>query len=860
MNQSPSNFAFLQGEWPAIHEAAARAEELAHSDPRSACFQARRGLELLVKWAFKADSALRLPYQDQISALVHEPTFKVVAGNAVFYKARLIITLGNHAVHSRPVQQADALNVVRELFHVAYWFARTYARHQPPHPQLVFNPDALPKTTPIPKQTVDQLLKLEAALAARDEKLSEILAKDAVKDEEIERLRREIAAAKLANVLIPDTHDYSEAVTRDLLIDEDLKAVGWALDHSRDREFEVTGMPNVDGTGFVDYVLWGDDGRPLALVEAKRTRVSAKLGQQQAKLYADCLEQRFAQRPIVFYSNGYEHMLWDDTQPGGPRAVSGFFKKPELELMIQRRSTRQSLAATAINSEIVDRYYQLRAIRRIGEAFERDGERKALVVMATGAGKTRTVIALCDQLMRANWVKRVLFLADRTALVNQAVGAFKKNLPDSSPVNLVMERESTGRVYVSTYQTMMGLIDDKLADERRFGAGHFDLVVIDEAHRSVYQKYAAIFEYFDSYLVGLTATPKEDVHSNTYGLFDLEKGVPTDAYDLSDAVKDKALVPAQAVSVPLKFPREGITYDELSEEEREQWDEQEWSEDGAEAPDRVEGAAVNKWLFNQDTVDKVLEYLMTRGQQVEGGDRIGKTIVFAKNQLHAEFIGERFDKNYPNYKGAFARVIHSKLPYAQSLIDAFSEPSKAPHIAISVDMLDTGIDVPEVVNLVFFKLVRSKTKFAQMVGRGTRLKPDLFGPGLDKKFFYIFDFCQNLEFFGANPPATEGSLSESLGTRLFKTRLDLLGTLGKLRIGEGPPGGYRGQVAPALEGDVSAILQAEVAAMNVDNFVVRARRRMVEKYQQKSAWTALDQTAFSELSQQVAGLPSEQEP
>ena len=856
MSQPPSNFTFLGREWPDVHEAAARAEELAHSDPRTACFQARRALELLVNWAYRADRSLRLPYQDQLSALVHEPTFKLATGPAVFNKARLIITLGNSAVHSRPVQLADGLNVVRELFHVCFWFARTYARLDTPPPQLGFNAGALPKTSPIPKQTAEQLRKYQEELRARDEKLSELLAKGAAQDEELQRLRAEVAAAKKAHAATPDTHDYSESATRDLFIDVLLKEAGWALEQPRDREFEVTGMPNAHGKGLVDYVLWGDDGKPLGLVEAKRSRSSPELGQQQAKLYADCLEQRFGQRPIIFYSNGYDHMLWDDTQPGGPRPVSGFFKKAELELMIQRRSTRKSLADTPINSSIVDRYYQVRAIRKIGEAFERDGERKALVVMATGSGKTRTVIALCDQLMRSNWVKRVLFLADRIALVNQAVGAFKQQLPDSSPVNLVTEKDSTGRVFLSTYPTMMGLIDDKQGDQRLFGAGHFDLIVIDEAHRSVYQKYRAIFEYFDALLVGLTATPKEDIDKNTYGLFDLERGVPTDAYDLVDAVKDKFLVPAKAVSVPLKFPREGITYDDLTEEEREEWDAQEWTEDG-DAPDRVEAAAVNKWLFNQDTVDKVLQHLMTRGQRVEGGDRLGKTIIFAKNQLHAEFIAKRFDAHYPNYKGAFARVVHCKLPYAQSLIDHFSIASDEPHIVVSVDMLDTGIDVPEVVNLVFFKLVRSKTKFWQMVGRGTRLKPDLFGPGQDKQFFSIFDFCQNLEFFKANPDATEGSLSESLGTRLFKTRLELLGTL-SLADGNAKP--HRGKGEAALAKSLSAALQAEVAAMNVENFVVRTRRKMVEKYQQKTAWSSLDANSLSELSQQVAGLPSEQEP
>ena len=508
--------------------------------------------------------------------------------------------------------------------------------------------------------------------------------------------------------------------------------------------------------------------------------------------------------------------------------MQGFYKKAELELLVQRRKTRKALAEAKINEAIVERYYQTRAIRRIGEALEKDHDRKALVVMATGAGKTRTVIALCDLLMRCNWAKRVLFLADRVALVNQAVNAFKKHLPDSSPVNLVTEKDTEGRVFVSTYPTMMGLIDETKSGQRRFGAGHFDLVIIDEAHRSVYQKYKAIFDYFDSLLVGLTATPRAEIDRDTYGLFDLERGVPTDAYDLNDAVADKFLVPPKSVSVPLKFQREGIKYDDLSDEDKERWDAVEWSDDGT-APQQVEAEAVNKWLFNKDTVDKALEYLMTRGQKVAGGDRLGKTIIFAKNTDHAEFIAERFNDNYPHYKGTFARVITFETKYAQSLIDDFSQKNKAPHIAISVDMLDTGIDIPEVVNLVFFKLVRSKTKFWQMLGRGTRLCPDLFGPGMHKEFFYIFDYCQNLEFFSQNPETTEGALGESLGKRLFKTRLELISELDRKLSGmmeEGP------DKEAELRRELATLLQGEVAAMNVENFVVRAKRRLVEKLRQ----------------------------
>jgi type I restriction enzyme R subunit len=483
--------------------------------------------------------------------------------------------------------------------------------------------------------------------------------------------------------------------------------------------------------------------------------------------------------------------------------------------------------------------------------------------MATGAGKTRTVIALADLLMRCNWAKRVLFLADRVALVNQAVRAFKAHLASSAPVNLVTERATESRVYVSTYPTMMRLIDEMQDGRRRFGIGHFDLIAIDEAHRSVYQKYRAIFDYFDALLVGLTATPKDEIDRNTYSLFELETGVPTDVYSLEDAVREGWLVPSECVSVPLRFQRDGIRYDDLSEEDKEQWDATEWSDDGS-VPNRVEAEAVNRWLFNKDTVDKVLEHLMTRGQKVASGDRLGKTIVFAKNHAHAEFIADRFNANYPHYKGAFARVIDFQVEYAQSLIDDFSLPESAPHIAISVDMLDTGIDIPEIVNLVFFKLVRSKTKFWQMIGRGTRLRPDLFGPGKHKQFFYVFDYCQNLEFFNQNPRTVDGASGESLGKRLFTTRLELIVALNHVvspaargvdAIRERPEA-YSVTEA-GLRTDLIWMLRDEIAGMNVENFLVRPHRRLIEKYADADTWASLASEHIDELSHQIAGLPSE---
>lgn len=855
-----SNFAFLQSEWSLLFEAASKAEGMANTDARASCFYARRTLELAVDWLYKHDKAFRLPYQDQLSALIHEPSFRQVVGDALFTKARLIKDLGNLAVHStRKVAPADALVATRELFHFCYWLARTYGQQARPDPSLQFSAALPPKATSAQPQSLEQLQNLEAQLHERDKKLSTLLSNQAALNAELQALREQVAAAKKANTAQPDTHDYSEAETRDYFIDLLLKEAGWELDQ-KNFEIEVSGMPNNAGQGFVDYVLWGDDGKPLALVEAKRTKKDAKVGQQQAKLYADCLEAKYGQRPVIFYSNGYQHWLWDDTRYA-PRAVQGFFKQPELELMIQRRTSRKKLADAVVNGDIIERYYQSRAVRRIGETFEVDNQRKALVVMATGAGKTRTVIALADVLMRCNWAKRVLFLADRVALVNQAVNAFKTHLPDSSPVNLVTEKYTEGRVFVSTYPTMMGLIDDAFDGQRRFGVGHFDLIIIDEAHRSVYQKYRSIFEYFDALLVGLTATPKDEIDHNTYGLFDLESGVPTDAYGLDEAVSDGYLVPPKAVSVPLKFQREGIKYNDLSEVEQEQWDALEWNEDGT-TPDAVDAAALNKWLFNTDTVDKVLAHLMTKGQKVAGGDRLGKTIVFAKNNDHAEFIAERFNINYPHYKGHFARVVTYKTEYAQSLIDDFSAKEKMPHIALSVDMLDTGIDVPEVVNLVFFKVVRSKTKFWQMVGRGTRLCRDLFAPGEDKQFFYLFDYCQNLEFFSQNPDHVDGASGEALGTRLFKARLQLVAELdNRLAAGtvlqEPRPTFGEPYDETQLRTDVAGFLHQQVAAMNMDNFVVRPQRRLVEKYAKPQAWQVVGPDDFNDLANGVADLPTE---
>lgn len=856
-----SQFAFLEAEFSEVYGLARKAETLALSDPRGSCFHARLALESAVKWMYGHDRSLHSPYDTTLSALIHEGSFRTLVGNALVTKARIIKDLGNVAVHeTRPVPEKSATDSLKQLFDFCHWLVRTYTRGAKPDPAVQFSISVLPRAVQVEVSTLKKLQALakerEAAAAAlAEEQAARIKSEEdrAALDEKVKELQAQIETIKAENAKVEDTHDYNEAETRDIWIDCLLAEAGWPLDQPRDREYPVTGMPSTSGEGFVDYVLWGDDGKPLAVIEAKRTKRDPREGQQQAKLYADCLEQQFGMRPLIYYTNGYKHWLWDDgAYP--PREVHGFYKKDELELWRQRKAARRSIATTKIDENIAGRYYQIRAIRRIGEAFEQDRQRKALLVMATGSGKTRTVIALVDQLMRAHWCKRVLFLADRVALVKQAHNAFKAHISTTPSANLIEKHDAKkndhngARVCVATYPTMMGLIDEMQNGQKRYGPGHFDLIVIDEAHRSVYRKYRAIFDYFDSLLVGLTATPRDEIDRDTYSLFELERGVPTDSYDLEEAVADGFLVPPTPISVPTRFMREGIKYDQLSDEDKEKWDLLEW--EGQLQKGDVDPAALNKWLFNEDTVDKVLKHLMVNGLKVAEGDRLGKTIIFAKNHKHAQFIAERFDANYPHLKGSFARVIDYSVEYPQSLIDDFSIADKPPHIAISVDMLDTGIDVPDVLNLVFFKVVRSKTKFWQMIGRGTRLREDLFGPGRDKTEFLIFDYCQNFEFFNQNPNLKEGKQSPSLTEKLFATRVELALQLAGLTEEE------RGQGLSQLDTDTRERLFDEVAAMNLDNFLVRAKRKEVEDFQKRDAWNDIGPDAREVLIGEIAGLPS----
>lgn len=844
------NFDFLNGrqEFSLFAASAVEAEKVFATSSAMCVIGCRKALELAVKWVYTVDNGIQAPYKDNLSALIHEYTFKKQLPPLLFGKIKGIVTFGNMAVHTgKIVPPAFAVQSLKSLFEFIQWVDYSYGSD---YQVRTFDAQRIPKTHV--SLDMQKILAQESLLGE--------------KDAEIERLRQQLAeladkytGAKERNrqSRTITMEDLSEFSTRKIYIDAMLLGMDWELegpDSDVSQEYEVEGMAGVPGQkGYADYVLWGRDGKPLAVVEAKKACKDPNTGRTQAKLYADCLELRFGQRPVMFTTNGFDTFFWDDK--GGPqRKVSRIFSKTDLERIIERRTSRLPLESITISNAITDRYYQQAAIRSVCEEISR-GVRKHLLVMATGTGKTRTAASLVDVLSRGHHITNVLFLADRTALVSQAKDDFKTYLPNMSLCNLCANKDdASARIVFSTYPTIMNAIDREKSKDGGilFSPAHFDLIVIDESHRSIFKKYRAIFEYFDAILLGLTATPKTEVARNTYEFFELENGVPTYAYDYDTAVhQDHVLVPYYNYEVTTKFLSEGITYEELSDEDKERY-EDDFTEDGV-MPDSIPSQALNDFVFNQKTVDLVLQDLMERGIMVNGGERIGKTIIFAQNKRHAEFILERFNKLYPQYHGTWASRVVCDDSYAQTVIDNFKEAEKTPYIVVSVDMMDTGIDVPACVNLVFFKKVRSKTKFWQMIGRGTRLCPELTCTDLiereeytGKKRFLIFDYCGNFEYFRQVKHTTEGEVPISLSENIFRKCVRLVAAFQDASKFDGAYQPWRREL--------TELCQGRIAGLNTDLFHVQLALKHVEKFKKPEAFICLSELDQQELTEHIAPL------
>ena len=658
-----------------------------------------------------------------------------------------------------------------------------------------------------------------------------------------------------------------EEENKRLFLSASLREAGWPIVNRPNQAMPASaGIQCMLEDGMeIDYILYGRDNRPLAIIDystmVEQGPIAARKRVEQA---SNKMGVKLGYKPIAYYTNGYRIYCID--QLGYKvRRVFDFHTIEELELLKQRATARQDISDPVIRDEITNRDYQKNAIRSVCRAFM-DGRRRSLLVMATGTGKTRVAISIADVLLKAKWVKNILFLADRTSLVKQAHKNFNKLLPDV-PTSIYTggegERDSKARIIFSTYQTMVNLIND---DSREFTVGRFDLIIIDEAHRSIFKKYGAIFKYFDSLMVGLTATPRAEENKSTYDVFELPAGEPDYAYELEEAIHDGYLVGFQVLDRTTEILRRGIRYDDLSDEDKKQVEEA-FYDDGESADENDDGSDLSglelgygtggkysRTVINKGTIDAMLGDLMQNGLKIDAGDKIGKSFIFAKSHKEAEVIVERFQSMYGHLGADFCKLIDSQVEENQRLIDAFSERDKLPQIAVSVDMLDTGIDVPDAINLVFFKSIGSKIKFMQMVGRGTRLSPNVFGPGMDKQGFLIFDYYDNFRYF-----STTGSWSMvdyGLGKKggRIPSQSVMVNTYKLKILRQLDEGLATGEYDVAYREQLRREFVAEVRSLTNDNVFVQNDMAMVSKYRTEENWHNISDDAEKEITEHILPL------
>lgn len=833
------NFDYLKAipELAQLHQFCDMCEQRQYVEPDSAAINARKALEWLVKAIYKMKgvepgertSLLELTTSDVFTDFIADPELM----RAVHW----IRKVGNLAAHDGKVSRRDAFFSTLNLYNLV---GGVLLKLRVLDILAPFDEKLLPTRQPRPRILIVRAEQTPEAFAATVG-------------------TRLIASAPSVPVKL-DWCDISEAETRRRFIDLMLREAEWdVLETEGDIapakaciEVEVEGMPNNASKGYADYVLFGKDGKPLAVIEAKRTSKDANVGKHQAELYAYCLEKRYGVRPVIYYTNGYE-IYCIDGLGYPPRRLFAFHTLKDLEKIMSRRQSRHDITDFSVKDAITDRYYQKRAIKAMCEWLN-VRHRRGLLVMATGTGKTRTAISLVDVLQRNNWVKTTLFLADRTSLVNQAAKNFGKLLPNTS-ITILSDKNTEidydARITFSTYQTMINYVNTD--NKKPFSIGRFDMIIIDEAHRSVFGKFGDIFRYFDSFLVGLTATPREQVDKSTYELLHLEGGEPTDYYEYSEAVKDGYLVDYKGFIRGSKVVNEGIKYDDLSDEEKQQleqvWEYEQVNKDPDDEwePRDIREQEIYKYIYNTDTIDKMLQDLMENGLKIQSGEMIGKTIIFAMNSKTAKLIVERFNFLYPEYGNGFCEQIDYSIKYSQDLIDRFSLRDKLPQIAVSVDMLDTGIDVPDALNLVFFKRVRSRIKFMQMIGRGTRLSPDIFGAEQDKELFYIFDWGGNFKYFGENPKEGKAVKSLSLTERLFGVRADVACALQA-------PQYQADDFAKGLHDELKAILQAATSKLSDAHIAVRNHWPAVDKFRKPESWQYISEVDVLDLKNEIAPL------
>lgn len=856
-----TNFSYLSesDEYRLFGPACIDAENVLFTSPVMSAVASRKALELCVKWIYSTDNTLGTPSEDGLQALLHNNGFPSLIDYNLWRRFQYVVKNGNAAVHTaRTLSRDDAILSLNILFDFVQWIEYCYGSE---YTERTFNEHIIPDSNAESKRIEEEYEKVisdiqknaDKIVDEKDRQIKELLRINA----ELSKERTEARKENEENRTYIYDDNMAEWETRKRYIDADLRECGYVFDQNAKRncvqtEFPVIGMPNATGTGRVDYVIWGDTGKIIALIEAKKTSESVKKGQNQGEIYADCIQNMQGFRPIIFYTNGFETYLWDDTFTV-PRVVSGVFQRCDLDKMIERRVIRKSINSVSIDLEITDRPYQLRAVTKCCEAYAK-GDRNCLLIMATGTGKTRTAASIVDVLAKAQHITNVLFLADRKELVKQAKDKFGKYIKNTNACNLVEEKKARGANFVfSTYPTMLRAIDSERNSDgtRFFSPGHFDLIIVDEAHRSIFNKYKAIFEYFDSCKLGLTATPKRTVHQSTYDFFKMKNNLPTDVYEYDEAAnKDHVLVPFFGIATSTQVSDKGLNPEDMTPEEWEYFQE-EFTEEG-ETPDRIPPEKINKYVLNNATVDLMISDLMNNGIRHKNGNHVGKTIIFAQSKKHAQFIVDRFNELYKEeYKGKFCKLVVCDEPYADKNFEDFKKPDSMPFIVVTVDMLETGIDVPEIVNLVFAKKVYSRIKFDQMMGRGTRLCKDLFGPGEDKAGFYVFDYMRNFQFFKEHPRGKELGLTISPISARFIRRVRIIKLLQNADYAEEACQTFRNSL-------INDVLD-DIRCLNPERMEVKLELRYLERFKDERSFECLSDADRRDIIEHLAQLITSRE-
>jgi len=809
-----SNFSFLENEFASLQAQSIKAESNVLDEPEISAIYSRKALENSVKFVYRVDEDLDekiiFDPNENLNSYLKNSDVKDILPPYLLDELHYIRKVGNIATHdsSQSISDKESLYANQCLYKFQRWIVEVYSDYKISGDYVDLKRSQTPKEANPNKQEVIKQTNEDLKLLEENE----YLVKELKKLQDALDLKTPKEKQKKKQTVIK-IKDIDEKTTRKNLIDLELKDAGFDVKNFKNKKELEYRLVLEDGSfGYADYVLWNDD-LPIAVIEAKRTSVNVTKGKHQAQVYANALKKKFGVEVLIFVTNGHVLEYKNELYPF--REIHSFFPKDEiLRALNKLEAIKKNKPSTfKINDAITDRYYQHRAIKSVLNNYEAK-QTRALLVMATGSGKTRVAASITDILLKASWVRKVLFLADRKELVKQARKNFDEFLSETS-VNLVVEKDLQNRMHFGTYETVHNLIR-----KNQYNSGFFDLIIVDEAHRSIYKKYTAIFEYFDSLVLGLTATPTDEIHRNTYDFFQTDFEEPTDSYTLNQAIEDKYLVNFEAFEIDLGIVSRGIKYAELSNDEKEEFEdkfENEFDEETQDDEKNIDSKEINKRILNKDTNEKVLEQLFEHGLKIQDGNKIGKTIIFAKNQIHAEFIKEVFDLKYPKDCDT-AEIIHSEISHVDSLMDDFKNPSKNPQIAISVDMLDTGIDVPEILNLVFFKTVKSKTKFWQMIGRGTRLCTNVFADGNDKNSFKIFDFCQNFTYFDVITEGLKSSENKSLKERLFLKRVKLLMSLEESE----------------LKDTIQEIVKQQILCINSKEYYVKKHKPLIQELQNNS--------------------------